>query len=58
MLKIGYHKTAPVDYVKTIFIMVVSFGKRIGNHIHIFLKKISYSWRKLALQLVLQSYQL
>ena len=40
MLKIGYHKTNPVDYVKIIFIMVVSFSKGIGNHIHIFLKNI------------------
>ena len=31
MFKIGYHKTAPVDYAKMIFIMLVSFSKEIES---------------------------
>ena len=36
MSKTGYRNTAPVDYTKIIFIILVSLGKEITKHIHTF----------------------
>ena len=36
MSKTGYRNTAPLDYTKIIFIILVSLSKEITEHIHTF----------------------
>ena len=40
ILKIGYHKTAHVDYPKIFSMKLVSFRKEIGKNIHIYLHSL------------------